>query len=993
MRQVSNASVPFPLRTELERANVLRILEEDGNARIVALFAPSGYGKTTLLAMIARASTKRTIWMSIADQISASQFCSELVDAVRARAPNCELTHFENCSKQQITSAGVASALARDLNSSDDNFVFFLDRVDSLDTDTCRWVEAFIKALGEGHQVFLAGYGTVPLKLSQFVAQGLALIIGRDQLAFSIEETQAYLTARGYADSVVRAHEQLDGWPAGLAFVASGANPILHPADLVLDALESLPPPIRQVLCEMGVVETWSEDVALDLGVALPRGWLHVVRHSGLPVSPLSYGVVRPHRLMLEVLEKELRLETNRASTVYTRAAQLAIRDHDYIKAVRHYLNANREDEALQLASDVVSQAAAKWEPRRLRALLEALPIQRLPQPLKAALGQALLDTGESNRGEAMLRNIASAGQPDQATLSALALIAARQGKHDQQLGLLEQALKLPLSAEQTRKIQRSKASAYAGLGRLEEALALVLECVRQAESVGDLSETAAALDVAEYIYASLGHHFERERVVVRALEICLALEMPLRVIALKSSLAEVCLTTNRVEEASLHVNAALLIAEREDHPLLVKLLETRGDLQFSQLQFAEATADYEAALEACRRFGREGVAVRLLLKLSDVFRQLHEPSRAETLLERASAYGIPEASAQLRAEHLFVTGQALFEAEQFEAARDCFEQVLATSLEPMRLLRAELFLAELDHSKDIPVVQRLQALDARLKLVPIQTLLQLDSDALIEVHKYLRNQNHGEMPSQIIPSLVSVKTAKPTLEITAIGRFEAKIDAQSVAIPIAKSAELLVWFALHGCARREAIMDALWDGSNERRHAEYFRFAVRRLRSSLSEHPAVVFNPVPFEAEYYQISDQFQITVDALSLTSEAIRYDANEAEQLLLRLDGTFMPMVDSEWVQPWRTRLESATSSLALDTANYLSGTDVRRAITIYQRTIERDPFNEDAQAGMIELYQKLGDHRKAQRILATYQKLLRDEMNEDLPKRLAALIQVP
>ncbi|NJK45395.1 MAG: hypothetical protein HC933_15005 [Pleurocapsa sp. SU_196_0] len=335
MRQDLDSAIPLPLRTELERANLLQMLEENSGVKLIALFAPSGYGKTTLMAKVARSSIKAVIWLNLHEQISTAELCRDLGAAISRQRPNCSLERFERLRETQTASA---RALAQDLNHSDDNFLFCLDRVDVLEADTCRWLEAFVATLGEGHQVIMSGYGSLPLKLSQFVAQGSALVLGRDQLAFDSQEASVYLKARGYTGDLPRALEHLDGWPAGLAFVASGANPILHPADLVIDALDTLPTAIRLAICELSVLDTWSEDLALQLEVNLSRGWLQLVRRSGLPISPLGHGVVRPHRLMLEVLQSELRLEPRRAQEVYGRAGDWAARHQEPVRAVQFYL-------------------------------------------------------------------------------------------------------------------------------------------------------------------------------------------------------------------------------------------------------------------------------------------------------------------------------------------------------------------------------------------------------------------------------------------------------------------------------------------------------------------------------------------------------------------------------------------------------------------------------------------------------------------------------
>lgn len=990
MRQTFDTVLPLPLRTELERSHILKQIEENPDIKLFGLFAPSGFGKTTLMAKVARASLKCVIWLSLGDQVSSTLFCQDLVQEILAQNPHFALTYYAQTLKQQTSVIGIARALAKDINLSDHNFMFFFDRVDHVESDVCRWLESFMASLGEGHQVFLSGYGSSPLRLTPFVSEGTALIFSRDQLAYTTEETEIYLKARGYEGNARWVHDQLEGWPAGIALVASGANPYLQPVDMVIDALEVLPTEIRSALCELSILETWSEDLALAVGVVLPRGWLQTIRRTGLPISPLSHGVVRPHRLLREVLEQELRLEPVRAQRVYLNAARHVSSNQDHIQASKFFLQAKDIESAVLHATKAVSQLSSQWEPQKIRNVLEVFAIDQLSIPLQAALGQAMLDTGDLGRGETLLHKVVASGDPDPMTLYGLALIAARRGKHDLQLQWLEKALAIHTDPSQFRKILRLKASAKAGLGLLNEALEMALDCVVSAEEVGDVFETASALDVAEYIYALLGRSVDREHVIERAIELFRSLDMPLRTVSLTASLAEVYVDSGRSNEALILINSVLQMPELIDHPLQLKLLETRGDCFFSQLLFAQAADDFEAAFSACQHFGREGVAVRLLLKCSDVARQLGDTERANSWYQRACAYSIPLSSVRLRSHFLFATGQSLFEDQQFTSAKDCFEELVSLKAEPDLKIRAKFFMIELQLRQGLLTPEQWQGFESQWQQTLKPMLLQLDIGLLVELQNRFRQGAKSQVkPNTIIGALQIPIPPKPLLKIRTLGSFEVRINQQMLVIPITKSMELLVWLALHGQARRDEIIDALWDGSNERRHAEYFRFAVRRLRSSLMEHPAIVFNPVPFEGERYQLSDQFDIEVDVLGLSNLEKSNDELILEEKLLQLSGGFMQTLESEWAQTWRDNWQQGFSDTALQVAERLLDESPRRALLIYEHLIKINPFNEEAQTAVVKTCQRLGEDRRALRFLRAYEKMLREEMQLDLPRHLAAL----
>ncbi|NJK45517.1 MAG: hypothetical protein HC933_15690 [Pleurocapsa sp. SU_196_0] len=57
--------VPRPTRTELPRQRLIERIEAAADAKIIALIAPSGFGKSTVLAQYLRASSRPTVWIHV----------------------------------------------------------------------------------------------------------------------------------------------------------------------------------------------------------------------------------------------------------------------------------------------------------------------------------------------------------------------------------------------------------------------------------------------------------------------------------------------------------------------------------------------------------------------------------------------------------------------------------------------------------------------------------------------------------------------------------------------------------------------------------------------------------------------------------------------------------------------------------------------------------------------------------------------------------------
>ena len=159
-----------------------------------------------------------------------------------------------------------------------------------------------------------------------------------------------------------------------------------------------------------------------------------------------------------------------------------------------------------------------------------------------------------------------------------------------------------------------------------------------------------------------------------------------------------------------------------------------------------------------------------------------------------------------------------------------------------------------------------------------------------------VRRRWFAERFSSVAPS-ATTEMCKLRLELRTLGRLEIRLEDRVVRVPLVKSAEILVWLALNGTATRDEIVRAVWGRGFERKHIEYFKVAARKLRSALSEHPGVTFNPLPFEHDTYRLSERFEISVDAAPLLNHDAPIGTSKP------LEGYFLPGVESEWVEEAR------------------------------------------------------------------------------------------
>ena len=393
-------SIPRSVPNEITRATLLRALQSS-ECPLIALVAPAGYGKTTLLAHHARQEPQRAVWLSLReDDADPAVLCAHLRGAVTALLPELELERSEVALTTGASSSVHARALAGDLSLSPVNLNVFLDGAELLQEAAEDWLGHLLDGLGEGHRVFLASRAEPRLRFAQRVAAGTAEIIGAERLAFTPDETALCLGARN--DDTV--HRRLDGWPIGINLVALGLSPLLGAEHILDEALSRLPPLLRQHLSEASVLDVWTEDAVTDLGITLPSGWLRDVRRAGLPLIPLE-GAYRPHHLLRDRLDRDLRRKPDVHAALHVRAGRRAEAYDDTWQALEHYRRAGTERDVLRIADRLAGHHERRGEYRLVRQVLEPFDAI-LPATLRTQLGLALYETGDPTRGEAILRGL-----------------------------------------------------------------------------------------------------------------------------------------------------------------------------------------------------------------------------------------------------------------------------------------------------------------------------------------------------------------------------------------------------------------------------------------------------------------------------------------------------------------------------------------------------------------------------------------------------------
>jgi LuxR family transcriptional regulator, maltose regulon positive regulatory protein len=326
------------------RKELLSRLETASGVPVVAVTAPLGYGKSTLLVQWAEQDARTFVWLSIDGRDNDPVVLLTYIAMALDRSEPIDRAVF-----RALASPGapimetVLPLLGSALSSRTLPVVMVLDDAHLLRNGECiDHVGALVDHLPIGSQLAIAGRGESPLPLGRLRAEGRVVEIGADDLA--MDQSEAASLLRGADVEVSEAHcaelnRRTEGWPVALYLAAlslqmggSGNGGIALDGDdrFLVDYLQSvllsrLPAESVSVLTRTSVLERLSGplcDAVLDRTGSADL--LESLERSNLLLIPLDRRRrwYRYHHLFRELLRAKLdRGEPGAAGELLLRAA------------------------------------------------------------------------------------------------------------------------------------------------------------------------------------------------------------------------------------------------------------------------------------------------------------------------------------------------------------------------------------------------------------------------------------------------------------------------------------------------------------------------------------------------------------------------------------------------------------------------------------------------------------------------------------------------
>jgi LuxR family maltose regulon positive regulatory protein len=381
-RPIVGSKLSPPRRAEFTIDQPRLALNERSNstAPVVLVYAPAGYGKTTLLTSW-RASLRQdtlVMWLTLDEQDrDTAGFLACLVAA--AKTAGIAIGQFDATLQRQVpleAQTGVILGLTARLEEISRRVVIFLDDYDRAESRSVNnLVELLIKRIPPNCQLIIGSRSRPNISLSQLKVTNALLEFCYKDLRFSTDEVQRFINATSSTLEASELSSATEGWPLAVALcvIPSRGSQKKHDnikhctgraeglvAYFAEQVLNGLPQRLKRFLEDISILDTFNGDLANHVCGARDS-WTMIdhLQMRNLFIFPLDDELqwFRIHRMFAEfLLERARRRDSRRLCELHRRAAEwLAANDYLH-EAVRHAAKTAEPLYAMQLV-----EAAGGW--------------------------------------------------------------------------------------------------------------------------------------------------------------------------------------------------------------------------------------------------------------------------------------------------------------------------------------------------------------------------------------------------------------------------------------------------------------------------------------------------------------------------------------------------------------------------------------------------------------------------------------------------------
>jgi len=980
--------------------------------RLLALTAPAGYGKTSLLVDWAADAPLPVCWYSL-DRLDTDSwtFISYVLAAIGQRFPAALPVTTELLrSGSRNPYATIAASLVREVAAIEQDFVLVFDDWHFVDEipDCGDLVEQLLLYCQHCHVVLASR--TFPSVRNMMLLAARRQMIGLDEegLRFTADELLPVLAAAPSgpmpSELAQRWIDQTNGWITGilLAIEVTGEAP---PTDALTDpraqrriygflaeqVLDRQRPEIREFLLDAALLEEIDPVVCDALrNRSDSAALMSQVLQAHLFVSELRPGVARFHSLFREfLLERYQTLAPSQFRAMARRVGDVHLANHEWAAAFDLFVKANDRASAQRV---VAAGGEAIYLEGRLETLerwFSALWLDDLDAPLLCLKARVLLDRGDQHKAEILANLAAARATPDEtATVVMLqAQIARIAGKYETALSLAQSVLRIGASPAQQGAALRTIAICHQRLGKIALAVKELTQALEIERARGDLYSVAQLQHVLGMCHEELGllQHAEHLYSLADG-HWAVTGNIGHRAMSLNSKGV-----VQHLSGRYLDAHATLTDAAAQAHSAAIPqyeatVLASLGDL-YSDLQLWEQA---RAAYREARQLGGTSFLMGYLefaeTRLYIRRRQYPEAARA--------LQSINPSTDNEQAQYLLLQAAIARGQRQYIVARESVDAALALLEEsgtPMDNARALLSLADIvahatpaDSQSLLKVLERATRIAEQLghdwflvsSAIHLPEMMRRAAAAgWPRAHDWLERQQEMRVASRMIDQ----HDRRPVLTVRTLGTDQILVDGRPISLGWSKAREILGYMLEHpNNTTPDTLRAAIWPDEAPSR---IVKDAIYALRTALPPELISLHG-----RQYYHLNEfAARIEYDVASFR-ELLKRANTDPEARLSAIDlygGSFLPTCDSPWCRGVRERLEAAYLQALHQAAeaneqlkNYPD------ALSMYRRISEHQPFDEIAHAGIMRCLLELGNRALAIEHYRAYRSRLHDDLGIDV-----------
>jgi LuxR family transcriptional regulator, maltose regulon positive regulatory protein len=960
----TSSAKPHNTQFMLERPRLLEPLAAAEDKKLIAILAPAGFGKTTLLKQHTARSHRKTAWLTLRDDAAdAHTLARDTIYALRSVMPNLSFPQTNEALKIEARGNRLGVTLARDLNVINANLNIVFDRIEHLSTSSSSLIEALVEELGEGHQVLVAGYEGNPLPVSRFAVDGLALALSSSELNFTAEETVELLKARGFEGDAEQAHESMAGWSLGIAMIANGNALPTQPTELMKQLLERLPRGMMEWLPELAVLDVWSEEVAREVGCQVSHGWVNTVAKVGLPLAQISDGVYQPHSLLKESLENQLRKNAIRCEFLSHAAAKIAERNGKSLEAIKLYQMANLPDEAGRLIEKFAWESQHKGQMELASQVLSAIPEEKLSEKMFIFVNGRRLFTSEVHEAADKLLEMYRSGNRNPELLFYLAQASQRDGDAKSMDKYINEALQSEMTDSLFGKMMIAKSAVFYAQGNTKECKNSLEKALIKFTKSKDLGRIAVCNENLGIIHSQMGEYEEAKRHYQEADKNYTLVGNESGVIQNYNNWILLYCEIGDFERAKRIANGALVKAKELGdfwYSMILNAFTICNFYEGNLIECSEKIDEVIKKFENSMHNNLKNVAVFLKIQVTVIL------GKKESIdLEVKDFLEKMESSGEKNTTYYFLKGFQSYIDEDMKAAKESFSQAREKATDKRDKARILLYLAEIE--------RRMGKSWKALVDEFFSVLDQIGYDNLIKIDRPLVKGLYGEcirrnLYRERILKCINEKSLKSeskglTLNVKTFDDMLFTLEDKKIKLSLHKSKELLIWLAIQGAASRSEIIKALW-GKESPQSREYFKIAMRKLRTALLESPAIYVDPAPFKNDLYQLDPCIEVQWDFKAFQQKLHSNEYSMADlKSVANFSSNFLIGFTSEWIQNFKQGVLDSIYSTLLEVAGT---SNASRAIELLETAIALDPLSQEAYKKLAMVLKQSGRADEAARV---------------------------